>query len=887
MIKILDRNAESRRDPPGGRGGMKLVFDQSFDGGAYPGPLADCTATMGELWLGPLGLLDILETRLGLGGPTFTSAERTVDRLPVLASQEGFWSRSSARDPMATASVLLQWRDYLAMCGWTGIGASPRLEALASVTADVLPGLPDRLRRVSDALQSRNPGIESIKRLLPVNDLPCLWQRVFAQMEQRDVIITDEPLPDAIATGNLGVASQPDFQPAPGDDSLLLLSPMGAMEAAECVAAHLAGLPDPGSVVLVSPDAVLDRALARYGLPVSGASGDSGGRNLLQVLPLVLACGWNPTDPQAVLELLMLEPGPVPRGIARGLAQAMHDWPSRSSAIWRKELGAGLETIDDLEYRSRVEQRLSVIFDVSATVGSTFPAAAALDRTDCVREWMESRQRVHPDGSGGATPAAWSAAVTQCHQFKRLVELSDQPEFSAYELSQLLAGANDSLPLPESRPAEAGFSRVGDPGGVAGPVDRIIWWSFTRDSVPSIPRVPLSTNERAALGAAGVELPDPGDLAIAAAERWRRPLLQARKSLVLVCPQGGGDEHATGYHPLWDEIIGNLAGPAEQISVAIRQDLDSLTGAARTARTPQALPAPKRAWQATVDIPPREKESPTGAGALVGCSLKWVLQYACGLYAGATAELPGDSTLWGSIVHDIVARVLKEGTASPDAARLRSEQLFEELIPGMAAALCLPGGEAERARVKRAVSLTAQALRQVMLDSGAALVSAEKEYIEPGLGTLLRGTPDLVIDTPNRVIDIKWGGHGYRRDSLQHGTAYQLAVYSQLAREDGEDPLPNAYFVCGNQRLLTTNQNAFPKANPLQGLGPADTWTAFEAAYAARMQELSQGQVVAAAVEDSEGNGPPKKDGVFEGLTVLKPPCTFCDYQSLCGKGES
>lgn len=47
---------------------MKVVFDRSFDGGAWPGPLAERDAAMGESWLGELGMLGLLETMVGLAG---------------------------------------------------------------------------------------------------------------------------------------------------------------------------------------------------------------------------------------------------------------------------------------------------------------------------------------------------------------------------------------------------------------------------------------------------------------------------------------------------------------------------------------------------------------------------------------------------------------------------------------------------------------------------------------------------------------------------------------------------------------------------------------------------------------------------------------------------
>ena len=59
------------------------------------------------LQLGAAGLLGLLETQLGLGGPAFPDVERAAALVPVLRSTEGFWSRSYENDALATAGTLL------------------------------------------------------------------------------------------------------------------------------------------------------------------------------------------------------------------------------------------------------------------------------------------------------------------------------------------------------------------------------------------------------------------------------------------------------------------------------------------------------------------------------------------------------------------------------------------------------------------------------------------------------------------------------------------------------------------------------------------------------------------------------------------------------------
>src|SRR4051812_48579806 len=147
---------------------MRVLFDPNFDSAVWPGPLAGCDAVAGEVWAGPAYLLDVLETALGLGSPPRTQALRAAAIVPAVRTIDGFWSRSAEIDPFQAALRLLRWRDALWMAGWRGEGVSDRLAGLATVTANVLPGIPDRLATVAAALAAgRGADVDVVEVLAP------------------------------------------------------------------------------------------------------------------------------------------------------------------------------------------------------------------------------------------------------------------------------------------------------------------------------------------------------------------------------------------------------------------------------------------------------------------------------------------------------------------------------------------------------------------------------------------------------------------------------------------------------------------------------------------------------------------------------------------------
>ena len=114
---------------------MNITIGMSLDG--YEPPQQD--NSLGAVVTGPSGMLDLLETRLGLSG------EWPVQPIPVIQYQrclveadnaERFYLRSLSIDALAVAKTLLRWRDECVAAGWNGSAAdtdSQRIQDMAAV----------------------------------------------------------------------------------------------------------------------------------------------------------------------------------------------------------------------------------------------------------------------------------------------------------------------------------------------------------------------------------------------------------------------------------------------------------------------------------------------------------------------------------------------------------------------------------------------------------------------------------------------------------------------------------------------------------------------------------------------------------------------------------
>jgi hypothetical protein len=294
-----------------------LVFSWFADAGAWPEHPGGSTAVLDQEVVGPLHLLDHVETMLGLGRPDVAAVRRiAVYRQKIeAAGQDRFWSKSFAVDPWSTTRELLQWRDELVEAGWKpGVGGErSRLADLGVVdkSGPALPfGLADRLRAAIETL-SGAPSLSALELVL-IDDrssLPSGWRAMLAALEAAGAAVRQMAVsaPKA-ASGDLGLLASGDKKIKLSDDgSVVLLSADTEISAAEALAAWLAADPDANqnvTFVLGKDTDLLDHALARNGLPKFGMSSASPHRALLQVLPLAFSLAWEPPDPHRLLDLL-------------------------------------------------------------------------------------------------------------------------------------------------------------------------------------------------------------------------------------------------------------------------------------------------------------------------------------------------------------------------------------------------------------------------------------------------------------------------------------------------------------------------------------------------------------------------------------------------------
>ncbi len=852
---------------------MKIFFDPSFDEPIWPSWTSSHKATLGEIQVGQMGMLGILETRLGLRTPDISAGIRIASLIPALKNHpQAFWAQSAAIDPFGVARELLHMHDYLSLHGWTGKPVSSRIAQLSSLNSNIIPGIPQRLCSVLEELDNFDGQIPQTTLRSPIESLPYLWKKIFQKIEDLGKTCTIIPPAEiSLSNNDIGNARQGNFTPS-ADGTLQLIRPQGALRASEDITAwllaiqHHEGLQD---TLIIGSDPLLDTTLRRFGLPTSGAPSKITS-TIVQLLPLVLALGWNPPDPIRIIEFLTIPISPVPSFIRFRLINALKEWPALGSETWGEQLEKGLSTIEDPNQKVQIAKRMNILF--TPTEKYKYSTKALKIRVNMLSSWLRSRFQDNPL----AYPA-----FSQCRIFLAMLEALAIDSLDDALLKKVLDETFASLPAISHFPAQAGLNTVASPEAVQGPIKRIIWWNFCRDRISSINEPFLSQTEKRALSNAEVILPDSVQLAKNRANNWRRPLRFAEQQLIFVCPQLDALGHENHPHPLWDELLAASQGKATRLITETVQDTLHL----ETFTPPKILPLPKphTLWQVPPGIiKPRPQESPSSIESFLACPLRWCLNYIGRVARKQEATLPQLSAIQGKLAHELIEKILSQKTLpSSKDGMILVEFLFDDWAPRHVACLFQEGMEATQEKFRTNLKMATRTLLEHLHDVGAQDITAEKLLTGMFKGRSLQGRADVVLGQPCAVIDLKRSGSKFFSKKLSSGTAIQIILYGWLLKEMTGIFPDLAYFTIEDQMMLSTDSRLFPRGISVEAPQFEDIWKAFEQSFDIGWDLLKSGQVGCPGCE--KDNDVPKSE-IKEGRLTVEPSCRFCEYDVLCGR---
>lgn len=848
--------------------------------------------------VGPLGFLNLLETRLGLLRADCPQAQRVTQYRECLERADvpgRFYHASFGIDPIGTAAALLSWRDLWYLLGWDGklpSGAGPRITDLAEVESSarmlLFPSVGERLIAVADSLSERRCRIESVELVDPIEAFPKRWQEVLEKLPVRAV----RPYgPSADATTILGklqiaLVSSRQGKPPGGkiawsdDGSLRVVRAETGLVAARWVAHTFASRQDEVAIVAEQNRSLLDATFDAVDIARQGLQDPSPFVPALQVLPLAFATVWEPLDVYALLEFLSHPIGPVPGYARRRLAETVAVNPGIGGPRW-------LDTISEIERRlpeRAADTRKAIAFWVehprySPAQGA--PLTALIERSRGICDYFAARLADQDPvrRAAAATGYAQASAVTAALEaFAAQGQGSLCREPLRALVSQCTAGGARNAAMH----AQVGcVPSACEPGALIEPFDRVIWWQMGAPALPG--HYPWSRSEIAALANAGVDLPPLARLLQQRSEAWLRPVLAARKQLVLVLPPPGEE-----VHPLWQEIDWCVEGvrPEPLEDLLTRR---AGTNLPEVAHAP--LPERRRWWQLPTEanIPLRPSESYSSLNAFLNAPYQWVLKYAARLNPSNLLTVADGNLLFGSLAHRLIDRFFRDqGTHSlnGDALTAWFSHAFDSVVAEEGAVLLMPGRRADYERLRGALGRALSELQRQFASAGVDQVDPERSLVGTFPGGGLEGQADLVVRNAagqRAIVDMKWARATHYQDSLARNRHLQLSIYAEMLRQEMGAWPQVSYFILDSSRLLAPDSSFFPGARSMQSNASGSTallWGQFVAAWKWRRGQLDAG-LIEVAIDGIE----PTDDSVAPS-DALEPealPDAYSDYRWLAG----
>ncbi|QCB98575.1 PD-(D/E)XK nuclease family protein [Arthrobacter sp. PAMC25564] len=868
-------------------------------------------SALGAVRLGPLGLTQLLQTRLGLTGPDARHSTRIRQFMARLAEQdtpEAWFHGSFTVDPWSTAMDLLKLRDELVLNGWTGIapdGSTAKLKALASLEQSPLPldrafaDYPLELvhELESEATSSWPLGVSRLELQHPRDSFPAIWQRLIGALERHGVGVA-EPAPE---TGPVG--------------EVTVLVAKTEWEAAEHTARWLASAENPrtdrAAVVASASTALLDQELQLRGLPRIGVSSRSRWRALDQIIPLFFNVIWGPVDVQLLGEFLNLPISPVRRGAARQLLRALAAQPGTGGEEWLRALQ---DIGSDEDLGPGVAAELDLLLSTGLlTDDGTVSGSAVVERAQWLRTQLSRRVQLHPQ---------LESVLSQLNEFTALI---DGPEpVTRKTIARILESVIPASANPLAGGEAAPWVTLRSLGELCDDVDTLVWWGC-QDDGQARPRH-WDDAERLALQSVGVELPDPAALAELELSVAVNAARHSRRLLLVRAAEISGEP--TKAHPVLSSLAFStlpapLQGTLEENKKAVEHAITAFSVtpadlvhdgvwrlAGRTATLTPVQPSPARLLPAAHELGPRpafmpEKLSYSQLSTLIGCSLKWVLEKKGRLKVADAQSVPTGNTMIGTLVHKVVEELFGElyaaNRAVPEPKEVQAK--LDELVPDYASELLLPGNGSKLAGLRPIIGNSVIKLFQTLQTQGVYIRATEHAFDKPAsfnvngarIDVQVSGSIDVLAADQQAepvVIDLKWTNRSkYRREEITQGDAMQLALY-HWALDDGPDPMstvtedaPMSYYLLKQGEFASTSTLFGPAlASPASS---RSTWQRSVRAAEFSIAEVVGGRVLAAGRQELGTSDEQRETATADGRLYQKPPCNFCDFSALCGlKGD-
>jgi hypothetical protein len=907
---------------------MIVYFGLQLEEGAYPRTVG---TEGGVHYFGPMGLLTMLESHLGLIGYPADNQHirieqfRQVLRKYLEEQGDAFYQKSYEADQLSTSAKLLQLRDSLKLSGWDfkyQANTPSRLRTIAELeqlltkqTIDFAAGFADRFCIMLAALEHRNNPILRLFHNEPIALLPSHYRRLFELLEKHGSEVKAIPEPVIETNTNLGQfktflsrQSTQKISDLTADGSLFIIRARRETEAATFLAKLIQSNRNILDPVCVIPEKnrALDNAFIQEGLPSFGILSASLARPTLQILKLAPAFLWRPIDPYKIMEFVSLSLKPVDDELADLIANLMAQNPGFNGDTWRAAIN-NFFTVQ-LPARAKADKSINVDtireqyefwferprYDAQASV----PKIEVIRIFEFISRWVGTTLEEQTNKN--------NSLIVLGEQAKRIVDLlhalpERENELTNLELERIVRTIYKPSPVNFTETALGHQPFVYKSSAIVNAIDELVWWNFS-----SMEREHFFSNwydtELKYLDNIGIHLPTPKDEN--ALLLWQRPrsILHTQGRLFLVIPEQV-DGKEVFPHPLFDELqalFGDLSPityhvNSVQQSVHCLETYFSIPGKETLPFRQLGKPKPFIRTNKAERLAERPEETFTSLENLFYYPYQWVFRYKIKLRKSSILSIVKDVTLMGNLAHRFFELFFSEkDVESRTQAEVNQwvDRKAYGLLSREGAVLLLYGREPERIAFLNKVKYAIWSLLSLIKKNDWKVLDTELKTGGNFQGVPIKGKADLVLQREKElmIVDLKWRGASRRTNMIRNEEDLQLVTYAKLLNK-GNGWAHTAYFIIEKGQAIARNNLAFKE---ITGVPTEDNYfeindriySKMEKTFIWRMQQLQSGIIeirteqTLPAIED-EYYDQFSNDELQSILEMKRTDAPFDDYRTL------
>ena len=854
---------------------MKIIYSPFYSSGYYINMDGHKVALDVQV-LETRGLLSQLALHAGIHQQIPSFPERLTSYHKALLeydrnNPDNLFHNSAKIDSMSVAKTLLQWRDYLALCGWNKrmtLKDCSRLNTLAEIDSCFHDeGIASLLVKLSNQIRLMESGEVRIPQAYKnlVIEIPCPFN-----------LLPDYINPLLESLQGIGVTIQENISDSTAQPKAITEIHFSQQWKAEVWLSQQ--LPTAYDVWINTDNKRLDNWLHMSGCPVCGSEMTATNPQITQLFLLAIQLFQRPLNVNTLLQYLFLPECPLDRQLRGRLARVIVDEGGFCNEKVQECINTYIErefkTADDkTPQKSTKEQReenyLTYLpFDLRKD-DSSLPLAEESDFVE-VKALTKFLQEISNYASSKAVNI--NAVQPYDARIAQLRKVSEMTDALLRQIDALVDGnlsfttlSQWALSLYEDGnfilyPAQVG-SRclINLPSNMIGKAKRTIWCDFYGDITTTLSTDFLSNHEIEKLKEQGVLLWNKQHETDFAHLMMSQPIHKTTGELTIVsCAQQGATKLPV--HPLYHQ----LPFLTDSIDGDIYYDAIA---------TQEVTPVDNHREEDNKEIHFDAKKHPVTWRKVESYSaLEKLLQNPFDYFMNYTLQFTDTSETsinifltYGNVAHKVVETLFtadRDSAALTDYVNKHYEEELNRALIQKGAILLLPEHHLDRERLRYRFRSCVSKLATIIQENNLTVIQCEqKEEHDLNFegGIILQGYIDMLLrdsEGNDVVFDLKYVSKKNKFiPVLENNRALQLAIYKAMLLNHDQPPkaVRTAYFVMPYGILFSTDKFIGENCELITPKIQAELMPQLRNGYAERVKEISEGRI------ETAGNMPIKE----------------------------